>query len=84
MKISSVYDPQPAAPCVRKVRLRTDTDYLTEANENEPSVIRYLIAGTAYGNLRKTNGDIRFWKSESGARKVLAKFKRFGVWNGNN
>lgn len=83
MKISSLYDPA-FAPCVRKVRLRTDTDYLTEANENEPSVIRYLIAGTAYGNLHKTNGEIRFWKSKSGAGKVLTKFKKFGVYNGNN
>lgn len=83
MKLSSIYDPAPA-PCVRKVRLRTDTDYLTEANENEPSVIKYMIAGTAYGNLRKINGDIRFWKSKSGARKVLIKFKKFGVYNVNN
>lgn len=75
MTLSPLYAPHPTTPRVRKVRLRTDTIFLTEAAENEPGEIKYAISGTAYGYLHKTNGDIRFWKSESGARKALKKFK---------
>lgn len=78
MRTSSLYDSSRATPHVKKVRLRTDTDFLTEAKDNEPGEIKYLVDGTAYGKLHKTNGDIRFWKSESGARKALAKYKRLG------
>lgn len=75
MKVSSLYDSIKNTPHVKKVRLRTDTQYLTEAQENEPHEIKYVVAGTAYGLLRKTSGDIRFWKSESGARKALRKYR---------
>ncbi|CAB4141051.1 hypothetical protein UFOVP411_31 [uncultured Caudovirales phage] len=41
----------------------------------------YFIAGTAYGVLRGTGGDLRTWKTSSGARKALKRYSAItGRW----
>lgn len=75
MKVSSLYYHKSNKPHVVKLRIRADTQFLTEAKEDEPHKILFAIAGTSYGYKHRTSGDIQFWKSESGARKALHKYK---------
>ena len=34
----------------------------------------YVIVGTQYGYMRTTGGDLRVWRTASGARKALARY----------
>ena len=36
--------------------------------------VRYIVIGTDYGYLRTTGGDIRTWKSYSGAWKAVQRY----------
>ena len=36
---------------------------------------RYVVIGTAYGHIHTANGDIRTWRSYSGARKAVRNYK---------
>ena len=36
---------------------------------------RYVVIGTAYGHIHTANGDIRTWRSYSGARKAARNYK---------
>lgn len=72
IEFGSIYDVSGDTPCVKKVRLRTDTQYLTEAEENEPHIIKYVVL-TGCGHSIRTDGGIRFWNTSSGARKHLKK-----------
>lgn len=72
IKFGSIYDVSGDTPCVKKVRLRTDTQYLTEAEEDEPHIIKYVVL-TGCGHSVRTDGGIRFWNTSSGARKHLKK-----------
>lgn len=51
---------QQSKPTVAK--LRVGNDY------------RFIVIGTAYGHLHTTAGDVRTWKSYSGARRVAAAY----------
>ena len=73
-------DPYEGEPRVVACLLRTDTPYLTFADERPDSAphntrIRYAMLGGNYGWLHNSAGDIRFWDSASGAR---AGMKRAG------
>lgn len=58
------------------VALRTDKQYLTFAEDaSQPHKVRFCVVGTPYGFLHKTSGDIRFWKSRSGANRVIRKME---------
>ena len=74
-------------PRVVSVALRTDTDYLTFADDGStcgPTRKTFAVVGTAYGVARNTAGDIRntveqqgsttFWGSRSGAAAQRATF----------
>lgn len=37
---------------------------------------RYICIGTDYGHIHATSGDIRTWKSYSGARRFLTSYLR--------
>lgn len=61
-------------PTIVACLLRTDTQFLTFADEREDSNeanthVRYALAGCAYGWHHNSAGDIRFWNSYSGAWK---------------
>ena len=36
---------------------------------------RYVVIGTVYGHIHTTGGDIRTWRSYSGARKAVRNYK---------
>jgi len=40
-------------------------------------VYQYIVIGTAYGYLRTTGGDVRTWRSYSGARRVASAYTPF-------
>ena len=66
-------DPYVDKPKVIACLLRTDTTYLTFADERRDSGLhntnrRFAVIGTNYGWLHNSAGDIRFWSSRSGAR----------------
>lgn len=42
-----------------------------------PTEVRYAVCGTDYGYLHTTGGDVRTWKSYSGARKVAKAYRPF-------
>lgn len=64
---------------ITKLYLCCNHDYFTETNNClcdraiTPYKIRYCIDETDYGRLRKSNGDIRLFKSYSGAYKAMKK-----------
>jgi hypothetical protein len=64
---------------VKKLKLCCNHDYFTETahcscdRSTVPYKVFYCIDGTAYGRLRKSNGDIRLFKSYSGAYKAMKK-----------
>lgn len=66
------------SPRVIRVVLCDNHGYLTFAGECGCSVThdyeRFAVVGTAYGWLHSKSGDIRFWKSESGARHALKQY----------
>ena len=35
---------------------------------------KFCIIGTSYGHIRTTSGDVRTWKTRSGARKFLNQY----------
>lgn len=39
--------------------------------------LRFAIVGTDYGYLHTTGGNVRTWRSYSGARRVAKKYKPF-------
>jgi hypothetical protein len=45
--------------------------------EKQPAY--YCVLGTNYGYLRTTSGDVRIWKSASGAYRVARKYRE--TWN---
>lgn len=52
---------QQTRPCVARIRV-TGTEY------------RYCIIGTQYGHIHTTGGDVRTWKSKSGAYRFLRSY----------
>ena len=69
-------DPYEGKARVVKCLLRTDTTYLTFADERPDSGphntrVRYAMIGGNYGWLHNSSGDIRFWNSYSGARRGM-------------
>jgi hypothetical protein len=42
-----------------------------------PGVVRYVVCGTDYGFLHTTSGDVRTWRSYSGARRVARNYRPF-------
>ena len=64
---------------VEKLKLCCNHDYLTEVGHcscdrtKVPYRVMYCIAGTEYGRLHKSNGDIRLFKTYSGAYKAMKK-----------
>jgi hypothetical protein len=36
--------------------------------------LRYCIIGTDYGHIHTTSGDVRTWRSQSGARRFLRQY----------
>lgn len=53
---------EPKRPEVAKFRVREGGEY------------RYCVIGTAYEHLRTTAGDVRTWKSYSGAWKAAKRY----------
>ena len=53
---------QQSKPCVAKIRV-TGSEY------------RFCIIGTEYGHIHTISGDIRTWKSYSGAQKFLKNYQ---------
>ena len=69
-------DPYEGKPRVIACLLRSDTSYLTFADERKDSAphntrIRFAMIGGHYGWLYNSAGDIRFYKSRSGARYAM-------------
>jgi len=67
-------NPYEGKPRIVACLLRTDTPYLTFADERPDSAphntrVRYAMIGGAYGWLHTSAGDVRFWNSRSGARQ---------------
>lgn len=66
-------------PCVIRVVLCDNHGHLTFAGDcacpKQHDFERFAVVGTTYGWLRNTAGDIRFFKSESGARGALKVYK---------
>lgn len=64
-------------PHVVRVQLCTGHGYLTFAGDCQCDrhkvayVERFVVAGTAYGCLHNTSGNIRFWRSRSGASHAV-------------
>jgi hypothetical protein len=52
---------EPKSPTVAKFRVKAD-EY------------EYIVIGTQYGYLRTTGGDVRTWKSYSGARRAAKRY----------
>lgn len=64
----SILDVSPRAyACPTVVRVNV-------AAKGSPESIRYAVAGTDYGWLHTTGGDIRTWGSYSGARRVALEY----------
>ncbi len=62
-------------PRAAKVMLKAGACFLTFANpETDVVQIRYAVIGTDYGWLHNSAGDIRFWKSASGARRAAKQY----------
>ena len=67
---------------VTKLHLCCNHDYFTETKncscnkETTPHKIYYCIDETDYGRLRTSSGDIRLFKSYSGAYKAMKKLSR--------
>jgi len=55
---------QQAKPCIAKFHIG-DAEY------------RYVVIGTDYGHIHTSSGDVRTWKSYSGAYKFLCKYQPF-------
>lgn len=56
-------------------------DYMTFSGQSDckaPPRILYCVIGTTYGYLHTSAGDIRTWKSASGARKAAKKYTE--IW----
>jgi hypothetical protein len=67
MKTPSILDVSPrnySKPSVVRVTL-------------SPGVVRYVVCGTDYGFLHTANGDVRTWRSYSGARRVARDYRPF-------
>jgi len=69
-------NPWVSKPRVVACMLRTDTAYLTFADERPDSGphntrIRFAMIGGNYGWLHNSAGDIRFWGSRSGAYRGM-------------
>jgi hypothetical protein len=58
-------------------RVRQSSPQVAKINRNGD--IAYIIIGTPYGCHHKTNGDIREWKSFSGASKALRRYSK--IWS---
>lgn len=41
-----------------------------------PGDVRYCVIGTEYGHVHTTGGDVRTWRSYSGARKFARAYER--------
>ena len=54
-------------------RARTPTK-ATVARLFHDGVLDYVVIGTQYGHLHTTSGNIRTWKSYSGARRVAKEY----------
>jgi hypothetical protein len=39
-----------------------------------PGDVRYCVIGTQYGYLHTTGGDVRTWRSYSGARRAITRY----------
>lgn len=52
---------EPAAPVVARFHVA-------------PGDVRFIVIGTAYGHLHTTGGDVRTWRSYSGARRALRRY----------
>lgn len=57
---------EPAKPTVAKL-----------LNSADPKDVKYIVVGTQYGYLHTTGGDIRYWRSYSGARRVARNYEPF-------
>jgi hypothetical protein len=42
-----------------------------------PTDVRYVVCGTQYGYLHTTSGEMRTWRSYSGARRVARAYVPF-------
>ena len=66
---------------VKKLNLCKNHDYLTHAEDcncdKSHNYTMFCVVGTAYGHLHNTSGDMRLWKSYSGAYKVAKQYKPF-------
>ena len=68
---NDTFDPRKVPLQVVRWRISATAPYLTAIDDTPagtPSRDVYAVAGTDYGWLHNTSGDIRFWKSASGAR----------------
>lgn len=74
MSSRGVIDIRAGEPRPVKLELCDKHDYLTFAGEcdcaSKARKTRYAVIGTAYGWLHTTGGDIRMWRSASGARRA--------------
>ena len=63
---------------VKKLTLCSNHDYLTHADtckcDKAHHYTKYAVFGTAYGHLHNTSGDMRLWKSYSGAYKAAKQY----------
>lgn len=64
-------------PHVKKLELCANHDYITTECSCVPKniYIRYCVSGTDYGYLRNTSGDLRTWRTYSGAYAAMRKYK---------
>lgn len=58
----------------RQVKKPQVAKFLKNNNDKE---FHYCIIGTSYGHIHTCSGDVRTWKSYSGARKYLVKNKNY-------
>lgn len=56
-------------PCVARVLMSPLPSHV-----QGPPKPYYVIVGTQYGYMRTTGGDLRTWRTVSGARRALARY----------
>lgn len=44
--------------------------------DTKTGAVQYIVIGTMYGTLRRTDGSIATWKTYSGARRALIRYNK--------
>lgn len=68
-----------AKPTVAKIRTDNPNDVFRQIalRNGALPVYRFCVIGTDYGHIHTTGGDVRTWRSYSGARRAANKYVGF-------